>query len=55
MADASETTEAWETVTVFPPSCCSRLARWLLSFDLEQSEERSDHSCDRKRSRQPPQ
>ena len=29
MADASETTGAWETVTVFPPSRCSRLARQL--------------------------
>ena len=52
MADASETTGAWETVTVFPPSRCSRLARGLLSFDREWSEERSDRSRDRERSRE---
>ena len=33
MATASETTGAWETVTVVPPFHCSRLAHRLLSFD----------------------
>ena len=44
MAAASETTGAWETVTVIPPSRCSHLAHRLLSFDRERSEERSDSS-----------
>ena len=47
MANASETTGAWDTVTVFPSSRYSRLARRLLSFDRERSEARSDSSRDR--------
>ena len=39
MADASDTTGAWETATVSTPSRCSWLARRPLSFDRERPEE----------------
>ena len=51
-ADDPETTGAWETATVSTPSCCSRLVCRLLSTDRKRSEDRSDRSRDRKRSRE---
>ena len=41
-AGASEIARAWETATVSTPSCLSRLARRLPSFDRKWSEEGGD-------------